>query len=304
MGFVQFDWFTLTIISLTAGSVGRILQKAALREQKNDSIAFSIYFQLLVSLIAVMIASANIGSYPKDINVWLVALLISFLLAVLNILFYYALKHSEVSQVGILSATQAFWVLLGGVIFWSEPLTQNKIIGVILIVFGIAAVYWRKGGFKDFGMPQLLVILCAVLGGVLETLNKYIIGYFSEPATYMVFSFLVPALLTAAFIPGAVKKIKPMLGWNKSNFLIIIGAVLLNFGAMAYYSALKAGGEVSQIGPIFQSTTVLSVILGIVFLNERENLGRKMLGAIIVFLGVLNIKNPGFLRTVIFDLFS
>lgn len=304
MGLVQFDWFTLTIISLTAASVVRILQKAALTEQKSDPIAFSIYFQLLVSLIAAIIASTNIGSYPKDMNVWLVALLISFLYAVLFILFYYALKHTEVSQVGILSATQSFWVLLGGVIFWNEPLSQNKIIGVLLIVFGIAAVYWRKGGFKGFGMPQLLVILCAILGGVLGVLDKYIIGYFSEPATYMVFSFLVPALLTAAFIPGAVKKIKPMLGWNKSNFLIIIGAILLNFGSIAYYLALKAGGEVSQIGPIFQSTTILTVILGIVFLNERENLGRKMLGAIIVFLGVLNIKSPELLRTIIFSLFS
>ena len=52
---MQINWFTYALIAGIANSVVGILQKAVLKNKETDPVAFSIYFQLLVGIIALFI---------------------------------------------------------------------------------------------------------------------------------------------------------------------------------------------------------------------------------------------------------
>jgi uncharacterized membrane protein len=49
-------------------------------------------------------------------------------------------------------------------------------------------------------------------------------------------------------------------------------------------------GEASQVEPVRSSAVLLSVLAGIVFLKERELLWRKLVGALVAFLGAFLLQ--------------
>ena len=63
--------------------------------------------------------------------------------------------------------------------------------------------------------------------------------------------------------------------------------VLWGAAAVTIFMAYEAGGTVTQIGPLGQISTILTVLLGITFLKERENWLQKLIGAIVIFSGVV-----------------
>jgi uncharacterized membrane protein len=119
--------------------------------------------------------------------------------------------------------------------------------------------------------------------------DKYLLTIFSV-STYQVLSYFLQAAVTTALMPGSLKKVLPLMRFNKTNLIIISSAILLNFGASSYFFALKGGGEISKINPILQASIILTILFGIIFFNEKENVYKKLIGAAIVFLGVLLIK--------------
>lgn len=60
--------------------------------------------------------------------------------------------------------------------------------------------------------------------------------------------------------------------------------------AVAYYLALQVGANASQLAPIYKSNIILTVLLAVIFLKEKENLTRKLSSAALVTIGVLMIK--------------
>lgn len=60
--------------------------------------------------------------------------------------------------------------------------------------------------------------------------------------------------------------------------------------AVTYYLAIELGANVSQISPILRSEVILTMILAVVFLNERDNLLRKTAAAILAISGVILIR--------------
>jgi len=56
---------------------------------------------------------------------------------------------------------------------------------------------------------------------------------------------------------------------------------------IAYLLALVSPGVTAQVGTIRQSTVILTVLFAIVFLNEKANLWRKIIAAVLVTIGVV-----------------
>jgi uncharacterized membrane protein len=50
--------------------------------------------------------------------------------------------------------------------------------------------------------------------------------------------------------------------------------------------ALTYGGNTAQVGTIRQASVIVTVLLAVMFLRERGNLGRKLIAAVLVTAGV------------------
>lgn len=284
------DWFSLAVISSASASIVGVLQKAALGKNTTDPVAFGIYFQLLVSLIGLPLAVLSSAPLPLNLVVIFLLTFMAIITASGNLLYYFALKSIEISQAAILSSTSTIWLLLGGFIFLNEQLTLNKLAGVFLILSGIFIVYFNKKSLVKVGAAQGFIVASAISSGLTGIFDKYLLASFSV-STYQVVSYFLQASMTAILVPGSVKNIVPLLRFSKTNLIIVSSAVLLNFGALSYFSALKSGGEITKINPILQGSAILTIILGVIFFKERSNLLKKFIGMAVIISGIILIKS-------------
>ena len=153
----------------------------------------------------------------------------------------------------------------------------------------IVLIYWQKNSFKSFGIPQLYILIDAVALESVQLLEKYIVKSFN-PMMYLVVVFWISAILTAIIQPKAVKKIKFLLRFNKENIFTIISSVLSILSFTAFLYALRIGGNISAVGPITSSAAVSAVLLSILLLKEKELIPRKILSAVIAFIGILLVR--------------
>jgi uncharacterized membrane protein len=70
----------------------------------------------------------------------------------------------------------------------------------------------------------------------------------------------------------------------KMGFLAVSFSIC-NLAMLAAYQK----GRVSTVSPLMQTSLIVTVILGVVFLKERNRLWQKSLAALICFLGVVLI---------------
>jgi drug/metabolite transporter (DMT)-like permease len=105
---------------------------------------------------------------------------------------------------------------------------------------------------------------------------------------YVALTLIIPALLITIF-----ERIKPseikneLVNGNKKAILI----TALSWGIMIVVQ-LKAYqlGNVTLVAPLCALTVILNVIVGYFFLNENDNLLRKIIAAILIIISIILIK--------------
>ena len=97
-----------------------------------------------------------------------------------------------------------------------------------------------------------------------------------------------PAAFSAFFLG------KYLLKPQKSTLVILLSAIFQMISTLALYGAYKNGGELSVVGPLAQTSTVLTILIGILVLRETWNLKRKIIGISLTLLGVALIKFVSF----------
>ena len=286
---MSLSWFPLVLIYICTNTVSKIVQKLALKNEEVDSTAFSAVFLFLVGVISAPFLLFEDVVFSLDIRAWAAVLLSSVLYSACMVLFYHALKLIEISQVEIVSTTRSIWSMFLGMIFFQEVLNLSKFIGVFLIFFGIAVIYWEKGQFKGFTKLHLYTLAYAFLISCAYALDKYALTYFSV-VMYQVIIYTIPPIFIVIFLPGTFKKIKPLIKAQKSTYLILLSCCFQMVSTLALYRAYQTGGEFSVVGPLTQLTTVLTIIIGILVLKERWHLKQKIIGISLTILGVVFIK--------------
>jgi drug/metabolite transporter (DMT)-like permease len=87
----------------------------------------------------------------------------------------YGYKVLGASEVVILASTSKFWNVLGASILLNEALTYRKIIGTLIILFGVAIVVYKKGIFK-INKGVVLVLISAFLFALADILGYKVLG--------------------------------------------------------------------------------------------------------------------------------
>lgn len=77
---------------------------------------------------------------------------------------------------------------------------------------------------------------------------------------------------------------------SKSLLFLILSGIATGASWICYFKALSLG-DINKVVPIDKSSTVISVILAIVILNETEHLAVKIVGTIILTIGIFMMIN-------------
>lgn len=283
------DWFQLVLIYIVTNSAGKIIQKQALKDQEIDPAAFSAFLLLLVGVLSIPFVWVEKPIFSSSLEVWLIVMLSSVFYTASMVLYYHALKETEISQVETIATTRSVWFMILGIFVLGEKVNLSNFLGIALIFAGLIIIYWNKGSFKSFGKPHLFTLIYALLISSAYALDKIALNSFSV-ALYQVIVYVVPAIFTVMFIPKTFGKLKYFLRPQKNTLRILLSAVLQMISTLALYAAYKYGGDLSVVGPLAQTSTVLTILIGIVILKERWNLKRKIIGVILSLVGVALLK--------------
>jgi uncharacterized membrane protein len=276
------NWIFLAIISVVSLSVGVLYQKIAMKDDESDPVVSSIVFQFLL-VICYCIFNVYKGFRWPDISLLLYFLASAVLYAFGTVWFFQAIKRIEASEISIVSTFGSLVTIIISMVFLGDRLSVQQLIGGLLILCVVIFISWNNRVLK-INKGVWLALMGTSAYGIAVVFDTKIVHAYSAVNFLPLSSFFTGIILTLWYfrkIPDIISYIK------KININLSIFSLLYAIQAIAFYLAIEKGALVGQISTISRANIVLTVILATIFLHERSHIMKKIVGAILVTIGVM-----------------
>lgn len=273
------NWIVIAIVGGLASNLSNFLVRLLLKDG-DDATAYA-WFNEVFKLIFFSIVSIFSFRLVFDTKGFLLLLG----LGIAEFFGIYAVvkmhAYSDLSISTIVSKTRLIWIPIIAFIVYRELLTPIEYLGMAILFVGLVTVSSSKKIIVDKGIKYAYV--GAIFVAIVNVMIKMVTPYAS---TSMI--LVVLALPSVFLFPIIMKDSKRRLIISlktKMPLKLFIGLVT----ALAWYMLTRAisMGPVSLVTALYQSMMMTSVIAGIIFLKERENIGKKIIGCLIALVGVL-----------------
>lgn len=272
------NWLLFTVIGGVSSSGFNIFLRKTLRANA-DSTAYAWWYEVIRALFF----ASFIPFFPQfrysPLNV---LLLLALGLTEFVAVYLYMKMHSlaELSLSAIVMQLRSVWVPIIAFFLIGEKLTLAQWGGVALVVGGAIVVARPKSLKWDRGLTT--AFLMTLVGSLSGVILKETSGFASIPINMFFFS-LPPIILLPLFMKNPLARIRNRWGTIvKLNF----PASACNIVSMFALTAALRLGSAGQITAIFQGVSMLSVAVGVFFLNEREHKGDKLIAAVLTIIGI------------------
>ncbi len=278
-------WEVLLGVSVLASAICTVLQKSLLKGIK-DPMGFAIFFQLCTAIFIGFFALIQGFAIPNLLPILpnFIATVIIYTLA--NICIFQSLSRIDASEFSILFVTRGIWTILTATLFLHESFAIRQTLGTSLILGSVIWITYRR---KMTGLNTgiLFGLAAGILFGIGYVNDAYIVQFFPAPITYSFLDFLLPGLVLFFLFFRSVKKTAADMLHSKKILTLLVLCLLYAIFGISILLAYKFGGEASVIGAVSQTATILTVLLAIIFLKEKDNILKKMIGSVIAVIGVI-----------------
>lgn len=285
---MNIHWLVLSMISVVALSVANLLQRKLMREEGSHVVANSIVFQLFCAVLIAAVTAFVGFSIPPLKEFWINFLLMALLYAAGTLFLFRSLQTVEVSEATIIVASRALWTVAVAVFFLGEQMNTERAIGILLIFGAIVLVSYKSGEFK-LSKGIWFLLAAATCYGLAVANDSYILRYYKDTLTFTTIAFLLPGFAMVIFRPSAIPWVVALIR-SREMVTMAIMSVFYSGSAIAFYLAFRYGGAASQISPVQQSDVILTVILAAIFMSERGELPKKVVGALVTVAGVYLLR--------------
>jgi Predicted membrane protein len=248
--------------------------------------AITVLLQLLSGIIALLFCPFFITKFPSDYTVYIYLGISLIFYAISDRLNTSIRKGIEASTYSIIKQLTTVFMILAGLIFLKEPVVVKKIIGSILILFSNFLVFYNPKGttFNKY-------VILAIISNIISASALFIGVSFSDNfniAFYAALTVIIPAILIYIFERIKLSDVKKE--WTSGNKKAII-FTCIGWGVMLV-AQLRAYqlGKVTQVAPLSALTVILNVLVGYIFLKEKNNLFKKIIAAILIIISIFLIK--------------
>jgi drug/metabolite transporter (DMT)-like permease len=200
------------------------------------------------------------------------------------ICFYTAQKFVEAGISTLVSNIYTPITIVLATFFLNEKLTIPQIFGTVLLLIGMVVVSkkHRVGKFK-FDKYFMLMVLSGIMLGVSLTAERAL-----QKATGFTAGTMLSWWSQCAFL-GIVTFITS----NKNEYAmkdITVTGVLRFLQSLSWVILIFSVGNLSLVSAITTFKIVIIFIAAAIFLNEREDLPRKIIGSLVALAGLLLMK--------------
>ena len=281
-----FMWILFVILYIIAAVIFTQFIKVSTETSKNHG-ALVILLQFIAGLSSLLFAPFFSFTFPTDWRVY-------FFLGIACI--FYALADRmnttvrsgvEASTFSIIKQLSTVIMIIGGLLFLKEPFVLKKIIGAGLIIFSNILVFYKKGKQK-LDKYVMLGIVANLFFSVALFLDVNISENFNLPL-YITTTLWVPALFILIAERVKFSSIKDEFKNGNKKAILLTGL----FWGSSIVASLRAYqlGDVTTVAPLSALTVIGNVILGYLFLKEKNNLLRKIISALLIIISIILINS-------------
>lgn len=280
------SWFIFTLCAIFVLAVAELAQKLSLIQKENISAeANNFLVWIIQGLIAFLFIIIFRIPVSLDINIQLLIKLFALgsLYFWAGTLYYSSYKGESVGVSVILVTISTVISTTLGIIFLNEIAYFLKFLGIILIILSIILLRYSK---KDrLNKYNILALAGGLLYGIAYTLDKSFVIQLDAHIYHIVFCFIIglcSLLYKPRIIIMDIRKLK-----FKNLIPIFISAITFFLFNKFTFLSYSRGGEVGKVDAINNASIFLIILLEIIVLKERKFLTKKIITAIISFIGII-----------------
>lgn len=279
------NWLVYVILYLVLATTFTQFYKISTKTLKKAG-ALTVLLQITAGLTSLLLCPFFSFQFPTDIKVYIMLGFSIVFYAISDRINTTVRSGIEASTFSMLKQLSTTFMIFAGLLFFKEQFILTKFIGAMLIIFSNVLIFYKKGKF-EFNKYILLGILANISFTIALFLDVNISDNFNLPF-YVAITLIVPSVLITIF-----ERIKPseikneLVNGNKKS--ILITAISWGIMIVAQLRAYQLG-NVTIVAPLCALTVILNVIVGYFFLNEKDNLLRKIIAAILIIISIVLIK--------------
>lgn len=224
-------------------------------------------------------------SFSFPLEIWLLIGLGALFFAAANFWAYRANEHLDAAQFAIITNLEALFVIIFASFFLDERLTLLQFLGALLLVIAAIDVAVEKTGRRTFRISAASWIAfgaCLFVAAGLTT-EKALLTEMGM-ATYVFLAWGVQTIVVVLFTLRDRKKIKHI---SRKQFgeMVILG--FLRLGAALSGVAAITKVDISIVASVRSYKPILIFIGALIFLGEKRDFKRRLIGAGLATLGLL-----------------
>ena len=248
--------------------------------------ALTVLLQIIGALAVLLVSPLFEIKFPTDIKVYVFLGLALIFYSISDRLNTTVRAGIEASTFSIIRQLSTVFMIFAGLIFLKEPFIVNKLIGAFLIIASNILIFYKKGE----GKPNKNIIL-GIIANICYTIALFldvnISNNFNLPF-YITISLGIPAILISIIEKIKISDIKNEF-INGNRKAICVTGITWSLSILVQLRAYQLG-EVSVVAALCALSVILNVIFGYFFQNEKENLTKKIIAALLIILGIILIK--------------
>lgn len=279
------SWLFFASVNVVMSSVASLYQKIAMREKETDAVVSATTF-MIVSGICYFIYALIKGFHIPSITLLPFFIITATLYAAGTILFFHAIKKIEASEMSIIGGVGPIVTIVASMIFLKDILTVTQLSGVVCILAAVFLINYKKNGFVINQGTWLALLGTACYG--LAVISDTIIIHEFEVASFIPIGAAGTALIMMFLYPKKIPLVFTSLMHINKNLLVF--SVLYAMQGIAFYLAIGTGALVGQVSAIARASIILTVILSSIFLKEQNDIGKKLIGAVLTTIGVILVS--------------
>lgn len=273
------NWIALAVLAGLASNFFSFVSRVALKDD-GDANAWAFLFEAirLIIFLGLMVFDFSLKVEFQTFNLLFWVGFTEFLSVYLYMQMH---KYSHLSISTIISRTRLIWIPVIAFIFFGEHLKMVEYLGIAILFAGLSVVIAPHKLFLDKG--AIYANLAAFMIAINTILFKLAFPYASN--SVILAAFCLPSvILFPLFMKNSVKRI---IREGKKNFTFKMAGIFANIISSYLFIWALHFGEVSKVNAVYQSMLIFGVLAGIIFLKERENIFKKLLGSAMTVIGVI-----------------
>lgn len=245
---------------------------------------------LLLSRFAPGVLDGGIFYVPEvDLKTHLLFVIKALIVLTSWLFAYFAVKHLPLTLAAPIKATQPVWVVLGGVLIYSEQLNFYQWAGVILtlVSFFMFSVIGKKEGFSFKSNKWIWFIIIATLTGACSALyDKFLLREYHHMAVQTYYTFyqaiIMVLILLVLWYPTRQKTTPFQFRWS----IVFISVFLMAADFVYFYALTFPDSLISVVGTMRRVGVVVPFVYGALVLKDKH-LKMKIVDLIGVLIGML-----------------